>query len=75
MAFEQQTEAALDQLENPRQMRAQIAEMERVYDESEREQPPATPARGAEELPSTESLIGDIEALLRERRQGPETSA
>ncbi len=75
MAFEQQTEAALDQLENPRQMRAQIAEMERVYDESERVQPAATPERGAEDLPSTESLIGDIEALLRERRQGPDAPA
>lgn len=75
MAFEQQTETALDQLENPRQMRAQISEMERVYDESERERPAVSPDRGAEELPSTESLIGDIEALLRERRQGPDAPA
>lgn len=74
MAFEQQTEAALDQLENPRQMRAQIAEMERVYDESDREAPQTTPQRAAEELPSTESLIGDIEALLREKRQGPDST-
>ncbi len=74
MAFEQQTETALDQLENPRQMRAQIAEMERVYDESDRVAPPATPEAVAEELPSTESLIGDIEALLRERRQGPDST-
>ncbi|MCC6237873.1 MAG: PAC2 family protein [Dehalococcoidia bacterium] len=74
MAFEQQTEAALDQLDNPRQMRAQIAEMERVYDESDREAAPAAPEPTVAELPSTESLIGDIEALLRERRQGPDSA-
>lgn len=71
-AFEQQTEAALDQLENAGQMRGQINEMERVYDES---QPAAKVDGGAAELPSTESLIGDIEALLREQRHGPEPSA
>ncbi|MFN8639840.1 MAG: PAC2 family protein [Dehalococcoidia bacterium] len=71
-AFEQQTEAALDQLENAGQMRGQINEMERVYDES---QPAPKVESGAAELPSTESLIGDIEALLREQRHGPEPSA
>jgi hypothetical protein len=71
-AFEQQTEAALDQLDNARQMRAQIADMERVYDENEApEQRPAdTP--GAADLPSSDALIGDIEALLREQRRGPD---
>jgi hypothetical protein len=75
IAFEQQTEAALDQLENARQMRAQIAEMERVYDESERTEPPPPGGRDeVSELPSSDALIGDIEALLREQRRGPETS-
>lgn len=73
-AFEQQTEAALDQLENARQMRGQINEMERVYDESEATQPQPSRDRGAAELPSSDALIGDIEALLREQRRGPEAS-
>jgi hypothetical protein len=70
--FERQTEAALDQLDNPGQMRAQIADMERAYDEIA---PTPTPAARETELPSTESLIGDIEALLREQRRGPEASS
>jgi hypothetical protein len=74
-AFEQQTEAALDQLENARQMRAQIADMERAFDESELGQQRPARERGAEELPSTEALIGDIEALLREQRRGPDGPA
>lgn len=72
-AYEQQTEAALDQLENSRQMRGQITEMERVYDESEAAQPQGRD-QGSAELPSSDALIGDIEALLREQRRGPEGS-
>jgi proteasome assembly chaperone (PAC2) family protein len=68
--FERQTETALDQLENPRQMRAQIADMERAYDEIA---PAPAPARRDGDLPSTESLIGDIEELLRQQRRGPES--
>jgi hypothetical protein len=71
-AFEQQTEAALDQLDNARQMRAQIADMERVYDESEAPAQRPADAPGAAELPSSDALIGDIEALLREQRRGPD---
>ena len=70
--FERQTEAALDELDNPGQMRSQIADMERAYDESA---PSPTPAIREAELPSSESLIGDIEELLREQRRGPESSS
>lgn len=70
--FERQTEAALDQLEDPRQMRSQIADMERAYDEIA---PAPTPAAREVELPSSESLIGDIEELLREQRRGPEAGS
>ncbi len=73
-AYEQQTEAALDQLENSRQMRGQITEMERVYDESEAAQPRSNRDQGSAGLPSSDALIGDIEALLREQRRGPEGS-
>ncbi len=69
--FERQTEAALDQLDDPRQMRGQIADMERAYDEIA---PAPTPAARETELPSSESLIGDIEELLREQRRGPEAN-
>jgi hypothetical protein len=70
--FERHTEAALDQLDNPRQMRGQIADMERAYDEIA---PARAPAVREAELPSSESLIGDIEELLREQRRGPEASS
>ena len=70
--FERQTEAALDELDNPRQMRSQIADMERAYDEST---PSPTPAIREAELPSSESVIGDIEELLREQRRGPESTS
>ena len=70
--FERQTEAALDELDNPGQMRSQIADMERAYDENA---PSPTPAIREAELPSSESLIGDIEELLREQRRGPEASS
>ncbi len=73
-AFEQQTETALDQLDNPRQMRAQIAEMERVYDDSTLDRPRGVAESPAAELPSSEAVIGDIEALLREQRHRPDSS-
>lgn len=70
--FERQTEAALDQLDNPRQMRGQIGDMERAYDEIT---PATTPAVIEQDLPSSESLIGDIEELLRQQRRGPEATS
>ncbi|MSP21804.1 MAG: PAC2 family protein [Dehalococcoidia bacterium] len=69
--FQRQTEAALDQLDTPRQMRGQIVDMERAYDEAA---PTPIPASREQELPSTESLIGDVEELLRQQRRGPENS-
>lgn len=65
VAFDAQTESALDQTEEPGQLRSQIADMERVYDQTE--QPPTltTPS----ELPSSEHLLRDIEDLLRQGRE------
>ena len=54
---------ALAEVDNATELRAQIAEMERQYDD----------ARG-DELPEPNELLDDLERMLREQReQNPDT--
>jgi predicted ATP-grasp superfamily ATP-dependent carboligase len=62
-AFEQRMAKALAEAHNGTELKAQIAEMERQYDD----------ARG-DELPEPNELLGDLEQMLREHRdQNPDT--
>ena len=62
-AFEQRMDEALAEVDNATELRAQIAEMERQYDD----------ARG-DELPEPNELLDDLERMLREQReQNPDT--
>jgi hypothetical protein len=65
-AFEEQIARAINDVEKPAELRAQILEMERVYDEA----PPVAPStpEGAEALPEADALLDDLEQMLREQR-------
>jgi len=66
-AFDEQIGRAINDVEKPADLRAQILEMERTYDES----PPVTssqPEPSGGELPAADELLNDLERMLREQR-------
>lgn len=62
-AFEEQASEALGRVEDPRALRDQIADMEREYDQTHALEPPRSP-----ELPQAESLLDEIDRMLRGER-------
>ena len=60
-AFDEQMEKAFAEVENATGLRAQIAEMERQYDEGHGDS-------DSDELPQPNELLDDLERMLREQR-------
>jgi predicted ATP-grasp superfamily ATP-dependent carboligase len=68
-AFDEQAESALAKLENGTELRSEIAEMERRYDDERGDS-------DTEELPLTNELLDDLDRMLREQRdQDPDAPA